>query len=67
MNKAQAIHVKLYTDSKVFQKEYPSSTSIEDIKRSEGIVGRHRLKARYSNAKEYRVDNTGFMFEIREV
>lgn len=58
------MEVKLYNDSETFNKEYPASTSIEDIKRDQGIVGRHRLVSEYSNVRLYRVDNSGFKFSI---
>lgn len=58
---------KLYSDRDTFHREYPASASLSDIMAAEGISGRARITSDYSDTKQYRVDVSGFRFEIREI
>ncbi len=61
------VQYQLYTDSSVFQREYPADAKLSDIMAAEGIPGRARIKVEDGARKDYRVDGTGFEFTVRQV
>jgi len=58
---------KLYSDANTFHAEYPATASIVHIMADRGIRGRARRTAYVGNTKQYRVDGSGFEFEVRTV
>lgn len=58
---------RLYSDSGVFNREYPGNASLAAIMAGESIPGRARLQVHDGNRREYRVDKTGFQFSIIDV
>ena len=58
---------RLYSDRDTFHREYPGDASLAEIKASEGIPGRARLKVECGDRREYRVDGSGFEFSITDV
>lgn len=58
---------KLYSDCDTFHREYSADLSLADIMAEEGIKGRARITSDYSDIKQYRVDGSGFRFEIRTI
>lgn len=61
------VQYQLYTDSSVFQREYPADAKLSDIMSAEGIPGRARIKVDVGDRKDYRVDGSGFEFSIKQV
>jgi len=58
---------KLYSDCNVWHKEYKFKDTLSYILCDNGIKDRARLVAWNYNTKSYRVDNTGFEFDIQTI
>lgn len=58
---------KLYSDRDTFHREYSAQLSLADIMAREGLAGRARITSDYSDTKCYRIDGSGFRFEIRTI
>jgi hypothetical protein len=66
-NNQMSIKYKLYSDNRVWHHEYPANETIVSIMADQQISGRARLIRWNYSTKEYRVDRTGFIFEIQDI
>ncbi len=58
---------KLFSDAGTFHREYPAEYSLADVMAAEGIAGRARITSDYGDTKQYRVDGSGYRFELRTI